>query len=267
MSNKLPVFENPPLEEMVIGVQFAPLKGFRISHFGLFWSLIRDRYPLTEDETPLAHVLEIAEKRPAKSTIRFEKLPLPRCWYLDSTGSTLLQLQSDHFLRNWRRSAAMEEYPRYVNLIRDFRGELDGFMRFTEVEDIGAVAINQCELTYVNHVEWAEQGDEVDLANVFSPFRSNLETGSFRDMETIEFAMRVKLPENRGRLHISVNPAFRGRDMKLVHVLTMTARGTPSEAGLQQVFDWFDLAHEKILERFEEITSPTMHASWGKKET
>src|SRR6266480_3040610 len=100
MSNQLPEFERPPLDEVVIGVQFEPLKEFHAAHLGLYWSRIRSIYPLTEDQPPLAHLVESTEPRPTPSAgfISIQPLPsVPRCWFLDASRNQLIQVQQDRF--------------------------------------------------------------------------------------------------------------------------------------------------------------------------
>src|SRR4051794_4820338 len=106
MANPLPEYERPPIDEVVVGVQFEPLKDFHVAHLGRFWSKVRDRYPLTEDQPPLPAQIEHPEPKPAESRLTFATgiVPTPRSWFLDNSKNRLLQLQHDRFLRNWRRT-------------------------------------------------------------------------------------------------------------------------------------------------------------------
>src|SRR5437763_373607 len=118
MPSPLPEFECPPLDEVVIGVQFAPLAGFEAAHLGLFWSTIREQYPITESQVPLTPDLEQPEPRPVPRPenvkINFSPIrPVPRCWFLDQPKNNVIQLQRDRFHRNWRRSSGDEPYPRF----------------------------------------------------------------------------------------------------------------------------------------------------------
>ena len=48
----LPDFTNPPLNEVVLSIQFASLTGLKSAHIGLFWERIRSEYPnVTEQAT------------------------------------------------------------------------------------------------------------------------------------------------------------------------------------------------------------------------
>src|SRR5688572_8854820 len=112
---ELPEYGRPPLNEVVLGVQFEALKGLRTGHLGLFWSRIRDRYPYSEEHLPVARMVERPElslTRQPDSEVALESLPLiPRCWFLDESKLQLVQVQPDRFLRNWRQLEGKEPYP------------------------------------------------------------------------------------------------------------------------------------------------------------
>ena len=48
----LPDFNEPPVIETVLGLQFDPIESFNVPHFGLYWSKIRADYP-TFDVQPI----------------------------------------------------------------------------------------------------------------------------------------------------------------------------------------------------------------------
>jgi uncharacterized protein (TIGR04255 family) len=266
MTNSLPEFERPPLNEVVLGVQFKPLVNFRVAHLGLYWSLIRDRYPLTEDKGPLAHVVEHQEIKPAtaKAEVQFDDRAMPpRCWFLDSPGVNLIQLQHDRFVRNWRQVAGTEVYPRYATLSISFFDEWKGFVGFLEREQMPAPEINQCELTYVNHFEPGEHWDLSNLAGLLSFIRPR-PPAFLKAPDFVGWTARYPIAGSQSAGHVKLGTAFRGRDLKMILVLNLTARGapeTPDEAGLRR---WFDLAHEWIVRSFDELTDPSMHQLWGK---
>src|SRR4051794_29636475 len=115
MPVKLPEYDNPPLNEVVIGVQFESLKKFTASHLGLFWSRIRTEYPKSEDNHPLLHQKELFDPTPSSANDQQFLIAtgkVPRSWFLSTDGRQLIQLQHDQFLRNWRKLTPDDEYPR-----------------------------------------------------------------------------------------------------------------------------------------------------------
>lgn len=269
MALPLPEFERPPVDEMVMGVQFDPLHNLHAAHLGLFWSRIRREYPHTEDQAPLSPTAEPSEIKPSAPTVSAIALtvpPLPRCWFLSEDKTQLIQVQRDRFLRNWRQVKGEESYPRFGRLARDFQRAWDEFLTFAIDQGLGSVKVNQCELTYINYIEkeagWNELGE---LHGVFPILRSREPESFLPPPEMLSWQARYKLPEGRGRLHVEMNPVFRGRDMKLVLSFALTARGAPAGDSPEQIFAWFELSHEWIIRSFAELTSSTAHEFWGMK--
>lgn len=261
MSTPFPHFARPPLDEVVIGVQYDPLPGFHAGHLGLFWLCVRSRYPLTEDQASLVSVKEKPTLEPG-DVIPVQLPLIPRCWFLTRTKERLVQLQAEKFIRNWRKVTGDEVYPRYSTLIGEFAEEWQEFQTFVRVESLGNVKVNQCELSYIDHLEVGGSIQMGDLSNVISVLRSHRADSAFLRPEVVTWGAQYLLPDGLGRLSVQMNPAFRGRDMKLVLALTLTARGAPAESG--GALKWFDMAHEWVNRAFAELTDPQMHERWGK---
>ncbi|MBI3407915.1 MAG: TIGR04255 family protein [Planctomycetes bacterium] len=266
MSSALPDFERPPIDEVVIGVQFEPLKSFRAAHFGLYWSRIRSRYPNTEEQVPIVPMMEGPAKPQLAPQVLFGNVQ-PRCWFLDASKTQLIQVQNDRFIRNWRKVTGDEEYPRYSFLIEKFREEWEQFLQFVELEGLGPAKVNQCELTYINQIEpgsgWK---DFSELEKVFTTVHMPRNGAAFLPTpELMTWEARYNLPDGKGRLHVQAQPAFRNRDFKLIENLALTARGAPEDSTNNRVYAWFELAHEWIVRGFDQLTQPQMHQHWGKK--
>ena len=118
----LPDFNNPPVNEVVCGLSFEKLKGFKSHHLGLFWLKIKDEFPLVE------HAVRL-EYNPQQFDL---KEYLPRVWFIRKEQNRLIQLQDDKFYFNWRRMQEDETYPRYKTIIEDFKNNLSKFDNFLE---------------------------------------------------------------------------------------------------------------------------------------
>lgn len=264
----LPSFAEPPLEEVVFGVQFEPLKQFTTTHPGLFWSRIRDRYPTVEDNPPLPHQKELPDLTPVPDQLQL-RLAKPnglRSWFIGKDKTQLVQLQRDQFLRNWRRVTGNEVYPRYATLRSLFADDWQEFVAFARDEGLGTPKIDQCELTYINHIDrgvgWNNYSD---LGSVFTMIGLTQGGGLLSAPEVINWTGTYKLPDGRGRLVVEMVPAFRGRDLKMFVSLTLRVRGEPENGGSEAAFAWFELAHEWVVRAFDELTQPSMHAIWKKQ--
>ena len=111
-------FNRPPVVEVVCGVLFRGLPKLRTPHFGLFWSRIRDRFPLPDERPPLSPAIETFPATPIQQQPDW---PItPRVWLLGDEGRHLVQLQGDRFLYNWKSAAPEDGYPSYSKIIVEF---------------------------------------------------------------------------------------------------------------------------------------------------
>lgn len=264
-STPLPSYENPPLEEVVCGIQFESLKQFTSARAGLFWNAIRDRYPQNEDQPPLPHQKELPEPQPTPENQFFQMPFTPRSWFLSADKTQLVQLQRDRFVRNWRRVNGNEEYPRFPTLIGDFKRDWLAFDEYVKTEQLGEIKIDQCELTYINHIDKGEGWNSfAEIGKVFNFIQPTSRSGLLIEPETLSWAGAYKLPDGRGRLSVEMNPAFRGRDLKMVLSLIIRARGAPLGESTEEAFSWLELAHEWVVKSFDDLTDPEMHKLWKK---
>lgn len=265
-TSTLPDFTNPPVIETVLGVQFAPLP-LLVPHYGLYWSKIRARFPETETQPPLGQVVEHFGTPLSPPTVGIELLTQPevRCWFIDESRTGLIQLQRDRFLQNWRKVTGDEAYPRYRTLRPRFTEEWQNFCQFLQEQGLGAPDVNQCEVTYINHLEtgrgWQSFGE---VSKVVRAWSGSVVGDFLPEPEMVHLDVRYLMADKRGRLHVTLQPALRRTDMKLVLQLSLIARGRPHSSRLEDILDWFDTGHEWIVRGFADFTPATMHDIWGR---
>ncbi len=264
----LPDFARPPVVETVLSAQFEPLGRIRAAHFGVFWNQIRDQYPKTEERPPLDAVIERFPE-PARHPVGLQ-LPLveapllPRFWFTHRDENELIQLQADRFIKNWRKSGEGDAYPRYERVRVRFEEDFRHFQEFVAREKLGPIEVNQCEVTYVNHIvagEGWERHDELDRVftvwrHPAAPFPGRAEDAMFR----ARFPIRDGSGNPVGRLHAEVQAAVRNSDGKPMFVLNLTARGMSGRST-----EFFDLGREWIVRSFVELTTEKMHRVWERK--
>ncbi len=269
MVEVLPEYDAPPLDEVVMGIQFAPLSRFRQAHLGVYWSRIRDRYPLLEDHAPIFQQVEPQDIVPSQPsfTLDFSTTnPFTRSWYLTDDRRTIIQLQRDKFVRNWRRIDGEGTYPRYQPLVDAFRKDWLDYLDFNRVEDTGDVSVNQCEFSYINRIERGSGWERfADLSHVFAFMKPTKSAGFLPEPELVTWTVQFRMPDGKSRLYAKMSPAFRPHDFKMVLSLELIVRGEPSGKDESSVFAWFDTAHDWIVRAFDEITGPDMHRLWGKR--
>jgi uncharacterized protein (TIGR04255 family) len=262
----LPDFSNPPVAETVLSVQFERLTSMRSAHFGMYWKEIYERFSKTEERGELQTVVELQpESTQSAVGIQFEALeapPTPRFWFVNKDGTELIQLQRDRFIKNWRKSKEGDKYPRYELVRERFERDFSGFQDFASRYDLGVIRINQCEVTYINHIV-AGNGWEThaDISKVFTVWQQP--TAHFPGVaQDVTFRARFPISDSSGaftgRLHASMQPVVRVTDGVPMFVLELTARGQVGEGT-----DFFDLGRDWIVRSFKELTTPDMHQVWG----
>ncbi len=267
----LPDFENPPLTEVALSVQFDPLPGLQTPQIGLLWSTFRERFPRTEQHPPLDPLIEKFEP-PSQPSIRLEisnAPPAPRCWFLNEAGSELIQIQPDRFTHNWRKVDREDEYPRYEHVRRQFSEELADFCKFLQVEGLGSFRPNQCEISYINHIEpgdvWSTHGQ---LSQILTIWKHQYSDDFLSEPESIRTAVQHVFNDDGGdplgRLHISTQPAFNVVENTPILVMNLTARGAPDRPTNEGVLSFLDRGREMIIRGFASITTPEMHKIWGR---
>jgi uncharacterized protein (TIGR04255 family) len=271
-----PDFENPPVIEVALSVQFKALDSLRSPHYGLLWAkAFRDEgFSRIEEHGTLVPTFEDFEsKRAPRVGIQlqaFDDAPPPaRVWFLNKTGTQLIQVQPDRFIFNWRRENTDESYPRYAHIRERLKTTFNQFLDFVRSERLGNVVPEQCEATYVNHIVsgqgWTRHGELDHVATVWENRYSDSYLGRPED---VAFAARYRMPTDSaplGRLYINLQSAFQSADKRQIYVLTLTARGRPTSTGTEGVFGFLDLGHEWIVRGFTSITRADMHRIWGRK--
>lgn len=84
---------------------------------------------------------------------------------------------------------------------------------------------------------------------------AGLEDGSF----VLRFPISWK-GEQVGRLIAEIQPALRATDEKPMYVMNLTARG---QVGVGT--DSLDIGRRAVVMVFAELTTPAMHAAWGRR--
>jgi uncharacterized protein (TIGR04255 family) len=275
----LPDFDDPPVIEVVLSVQFERPAGFRIPHLGLLWTRFRDRFPHFEDHAPLSHVIETFGIRQAPKLelqlVSGDQAPAVRCWFVNEARTELVQLQTDRFVHNWRKVGEGvkegEQYPRYKYIRKQFERELEEFQDFLLENKLGNFLPNQCEITYINHIiagEGWKRHNEVD--KIISILGSRYSERFPLRMEDARFSARYLIPDCEGnpigRMHVSLDPAFRRTDEQEMYVLTLTARGKPNETSVESALKFLDAGRQYIVQGFASITTPRMHRIWRRKD-
>ena len=268
----LPDFGAPPVTEVVLGVQFKTEKPLRVPHLGLFWQTIRDDFPEFSEQPPLAPQIEVLDEgmpqadQPGHIRIGMGSPPAPRCWFLDDSGNSLIQVQTDWFLHNWRKVTGDEEYPRFEGIRDQFIERWRAFTAFVGDQGLGKTSVAQADVTYVNHIPRGScWNDADDMPRVLSVLKVVDDMSLWGPMESVELAIRRRLPDNRGRLHVTAAPALHAKDSSVVIRMVLTARGPIGDDSEKAIVDWMQMGRSEIVKSFTALTTSEAHKVWKRR--
>ena len=265
----LPKYDAPPVIETILGVEFAPLEGFGIPHFGVLWSRIKDSFPRFAVRPPLISQIEefgpgLAPPIPA---LQIRSEPEVRCWFIDANDRTLIKVQGNRFTHNWRKTGSADAYPHYDETVRPAFQRVWGlFLEFVNENQLGAMNVLQCEVTYINHLEVEPGGRSAsELQEAFHCWAGKASGTFLPGPENVAFDVTYQMPNCEGRLHVSLKPAIRNQDGQEILQLTLTARGKPQGTDPDSVFVWLDKGREWVVRGFTDFTSTKMHSLWQRR--
>ena len=263
----LPDYEAPPINEVVCGVLFDPLKDLLVPHIGLLWEqCFRSEYPGCQQVSPLIPIMErfgpVGTQRLAVTD-----LPLQRVWFTHDDGR-IIQLQPDRFLHNWRKSAPANEYPHYDKVFQLFQSHLTTFLKFVEDHKLGSVVPKQYEMTYVNILpEGAGWQTFADIEAVVPDFRWRNDQRFLPSPDSIDWRTSFPMPDECGRLHMHLQSAELRTDKSRVFRFELTARGIGKEASFETMPAWFEVAHKWIVRGFADLTGTEIQRDvWRRKQ-
>lgn len=269
-----PTFENPPLVEFVLGIQFSPLTELTSAHFGLFWSKLKeqsDEWVVARDAPLISDQFELFTaplwKTHSRSAIRLDMGGQPgRCLIENKSRDRMIQLQATRFHLNWRKSAG--QTPCYKNLISEFLSMLDAFCTFCKDSEIGEVIPNQWEITFVNSFPvddyWSspEDWDRV-LPGLFGNRFESKPLHLRMEKRHVEWSFEIE--PAIGRLHVKAQSGKWAWDPKDTLLLDLTCRGPIVDGSLESVRGGLDVGYGIAADTFLSITPNELQKRWSPK--
>lgn len=145
-----------------------------------------------------------------------------------------------------------------MNYFDTFRDFLNSLQISSNIEPL------EYELTYVNHIPLDDNiSDLSEIGELFPDFYWRHETHPPQD---ISWRTIVSLPEQRGRLLLSLRNKQRKPDDQSILVLKLSAKGMHEDPDLlTSMHEWFDISHDTVVELFTKVTSQKVQTEqWGK---
>jgi uncharacterized protein (TIGR04255 family) len=247
-------FTKPPITELVIALFHLPLEELKAQHMGIYWDRIRNKYPLCEQQAPI----QLPDTPPTLSQASGEIFPLPRFWFHNTIHPTLIQVQRNAFVLNWRLLPTLpnNEYPHYETVVEDFWREFDNYQTFVRDYVGGKLdPIQRCELTYVNLITPNELfSGMAEAARVLPPLSSLYDiqaddrmvagmigTATYRINPTLLIDLAYRLGQRAETREVAMG-------------LELKAHGVPSDLSLNHARGWFDAAHDATYKLFLDAT-------------
>jgi uncharacterized protein (TIGR04255 family) len=261
----LPVFTSPPLNEVVLGVQFTPARGYQQIMAGEVWSLFRPDFPLVEEHPPLPPAFETFGPSAAFTPFSIGMLagaPHNRFFFISPDRDQLIQFQQDRLLHNWRKVGDHgNKYPRFETMSQLFEQEIVKLEIYFNSLESQLILCNQVEISYINQfISESDKAEDVSYFVNFVKFDHLL-------LEDFKISLRDTIigPEKApvGRLYCDLHStpsAGGGR----TYYLNLTARGTPYNPSKEAALDFLRLVHRIIVNKFVSITTERAQEGWGR---
>ena len=264
-----PKFDNPPVIETALSVQFAPISGFTSGHFGWYWKESLDSsWVKTIEAPPLPDQFEQFGDQQSRMVKSIQLIPFSqpdRLQIVNSDDDRVIQLQNTRFLYNWRKIGS--KYPSFETLYPEFSNELEGFRDFLRHASLDPISPNQWEIIYVNHIpkgglwETSEDWHRV-LPGLFpEPIKSNAVR-----FESVTAEWHFEIVPRKGRIHISATHGRLSERGEEILVLQLTARGpiAPDDPMLGLELG-LALGHDVLVQTFARVVSEAALKQWGFK--
>jgi uncharacterized protein (TIGR04255 family) len=266
----LPDFTDPPLSEVVISIQFATPPKYSGAYIREIWSLFERDFPKVQEMPALPPTFEVfgGPELPAMRLMNFGMITgglRNRYWFLNNTGTEVIQFQQDRFIHNWRKVPGHKnEYPRFDPIFSKYTSELESLDSYFRSKSWGPIVPNQCELTYVNQMPLkTDAGQPIPKSYYFRKIDVSL------DEDVSDFGLNLRKPiiaidgKPIGRLFVEAATGV-DSDGNPVLGLNLTARGAPAEASRAASLEFLQNARQLIDNTFVTFTSDAAHKTWGR---
>lgn len=262
--NHLPEFETPPLDEVVVGVQFSPSANYSSVRANDIWKLFKDDFPIVQEQPPLEPAFETFGGANQQSGVQFRIGPAPlrsRLWFVSTEKNHLIQFQEDRLLMNWRKRPNGQDYPRFEGIAAAYEMHLGALKSLFETALSSGLDVNQCEVSYINIVNVDDYSKVGEWFN-FLCFQ-NL---GFENLKL--FFNEVVLNEAGkpfARLSYELQSVVTADGKVKAFRFSLTFRGQPFDSSISAAMKFIRTGREKIVMRFSELTSEKAHRAWKRR--
>lgn len=259
-----PTFTDPPVNEVVLTVEFDTAMTVGIAAASTIRARFGDEYPQMQEQVRLPPIMASPNTTPIQFHL-VDRAEFPRLWFIGEDGTRLVQFQDDRLSVNWRRQETSDPYPRYAEYIRPMME--DAWKRLQRAtEDLGQPmpTPGACEIAYVNPIEqgdlWPAPGD---LSHLIAPWSGQTSTDFLPTPDEVRLGSRYTLPDPGGWLAIETGPGINKITGAPVLMLQLSTRGAPADKTFEGALEFLDHGHSWIVNGFKSITTSEAHERWG----
>ena len=265
MTTPSATWNRPPVIEVVLGVQFAPLEQFNNGHLGWFWRQLRGDYPNANDSAPIPPVIESFGNEPefgfpgiGFATMRGDS----RLRMVSTDGSRMVQLQNGWLVVNWMKRDG-QPYPGYSDVLTEFERAFSSLDQFVASEELGSLQPDLWEVTYIDHFPrgtvWAERPD---IPRLLPGLLGACDSPRGR-FESLTGRWNFQLQPHPGRLSVSLQTARSAADPSLeLLVMTSTCRGPISAGSGRSASESLNYGKRAVVDTFMAVTSNEARTYW-----
>jgi uncharacterized protein (TIGR04255 family) len=268
----LPDYDNPPVVETVLGVQFERLR-LKNAHLGAFWKTFDEtEWPTVSDAPLLSNQRERFDAGAVwERALHFQLTqdPAGRMQIKNANSDRMIQVQNTRLHLNWLKKTG-QSYPRYETVRGEFAAVLEKFRQFVAREKLGDFRPNQWEVTYVNQIPQETVWETPTDWGFFRPLGSVPTIERVIEGESFSGEWHFVIPGKRGRLHAEWQHGKASAEQKegserdFVR-LTLTARGEISQGDPAAILEGLDLGRSTIVRSFRNLMSDEANHAWKLK--
>ena len=260
-----PSFKNPPIIEVIAGVQFENPLNFRTLDLADIWDDFgKDKFTDYREMRPLDPILPDNVR-----VIEMSDLPrMRRFWFETPNDEELIQVQQDRLVYNWKRpSDNLNDkncYPRYEAVIENFFQYYESFSKGMERKGVKAENPSVMELTYVNLID-VPDGGVSEIGECFKDASWSNQKRVLPPPENIQHRNFFKIPDLPLMLFTDLSMRQRVHDGKIAFHYELSVRGPINNFSNKSMREWFDNARLWITFGFVDSTTECMHKIWEKE--
>jgi uncharacterized protein (TIGR04255 family) len=260
-----PKFDAPPVEQVVLGVQFSPVQNFISMDAWRIWEIFKDDFPIVQEHPMIDPYFETFSDAPdIQPTFQFQVgMPVgSRFLFMSPEKCYVIQFQRDKFMINWHKKSSDSAYPGFEKVFEFFRYCLNLLGQKIYLEFDHKISINQVELNYVNLLPVDHFADVGKWLSVFNYSGEDIEGVNFSLVEVVRDSNNIPY----ARLKQEVQSLYSIDGGKKAYRMTLSFRGKPDGADIDATNSFLVTGHEKISNSFYRGTKKEAHKSWGEKE-